>query len=320
MTFPIQNVWNIVKMEALKDWDSDNYGSAQGAWYLELVARHIRLSTYVFLALIYYYTFDIQWAEELRWEWIAYVFARNYTLMLVMYGGWHWFLFDSFYSDVMKKKKFHPKVPGSEQMFRDRLYTTLGFTQSSVWEVCMLHLWASKSTLLVPYYTDFWAYPAWSIAQVLLIGYWRDFHFFWIHRGMHPWKTKTVPDVGQFLYNHVHSLHHKSYITGPWSGLAMHPVEHLFYYSCTLLTMVFSLHPFHFWMNKLHADISPLPGHDGHDKPAGGSYFHHIHHAKYEYNYGTPMVPLDKLFGTYADGSQWKSSELVDEKIAAKSK
>ena len=27
---------------------------------------------YVFLALIYYYTFDIQWAEELRWEWIAY--------------------------------------------------------------------------------------------------------------------------------------------------------------------------------------------------------------------------------------------------------
>lgn len=96
MTFPIQNVLNIVKMEvteqshnslapqwlmhavfpthmqgslityygflilkqniffpifffgkALKDWDSDNYGSAQGAWYLELVARHIRLSTYV---------------------------------------------------------------------------------------------------------------------------------------------------------------------------------------------------------------------------------------------------------------------------------
>eukprot|EP00729_Bicosta_minor_P023580 gene23580-18820_t len=43
----------------------------------------------------------------------------------------------------------------------------------------------------------------------------------------------AVPDVGQFLYNNVHSLHHKSYITGPWSGLAMHPVEHLFYYSCT---------------------------------------------------------------------------------------
>jgi sterol desaturase/sphingolipid hydroxylase (fatty acid hydroxylase superfamily) len=219
----------------------------------------------------------------------------------------------------MKKKKFHPKTPGPEQMNRDRIFTTLGFTQSSVWECVMLHAWASNSTWLVPYYADFWQYPAWSIFQVLIIGYWRDFHFFWIHRFMHPWKTKVVPDVGKFMYNNVHSLHHKSYITAPWSGLAMHPVEHLFYYSCTLLTMVWSLHPFHFWMNKIHADISPLSGHDGHDMPAGGSYFHHIHHAKYEYNYGTPMVPMDKLFGTYADGSQWKKEELVNEEIANKS-
>lgn len=85
-----------------------------------------------------------------------------------------------------------------------------------------------------------------------------------------------------------------------WSGLAMHPVERMvslrsfgfrctsltpfivdfIYYTCTLLPMVWSLHPFHFWMNKIHADISPLPGHDGHDAPAGGSFFHHIHHAK----------------------------------------
>lgn len=73
----------------------------------------------------------------------------------------HWFLFDSFYSTVMKKKKFHPKVPGPQQMNRDMLFTTLGFTQSSVWEVGMLHLWASKSSWLVPYYTDFWATPVW---------------------------------------------------------------------------------------------------------------------------------------------------------------
>jgi hypothetical protein len=24
-------------------------------------------------------------------------------------------------------------------------------------------------------------------------------------------------------------------------------------------------------------------------------------------NYGTPMVPLDKLFGTFEDGSRWKT-------------
>jgi hypothetical protein len=31
-------------------------------------------------------------------------------------------------------------------------------------------------------------------------------------------------DLGRLLYRHVHSLHHRSYNTGPWSGIAMHPV------------------------------------------------------------------------------------------------
>lgn len=306
MSFPFQNVYNIIKAEACAEWDAP---TSKGSWAFELLARHIRLSTYIVLALLYNYTFDLAWAKELEFGWIAYVFARNYLLMVIMYGGWHWFLFDSMYSTFMKKLKFHPNTPSSEQMWRDRLFTTLGFTQSSIWEVVMLHAWANQSPWLKPFYADFWAYPLWSVFQVLLIGYWRDFHFFWIHRLIHPWRTQIIPDVGQFLYNNVHYLHHKSYITAPWSGLAMHPVEHLLYYSCTLLTMVFSLHPFHFWMNKLHADISPLPGHDGHDQPAGGSYFHHIHHAKYEYNYGTPLVPLDKLFGTYSDGSKWEKKK-----------
>lgn len=313
MTFPIQNIINIIKLEASADWDAEVSGSAKGAWYMELAARHIRLSTYVFLALIYWATFNMDWAKEWRVEWVAYVFARNYALMVIMYGGWHWFLFESFWSEGMKKKKFDPKQPSAEQMFRDRLYTTLGFTQSSVWECCMLHAWASGSSWVLPFYSSFWAYPAWSIFQTVLIGYWRDCHFYWIHRFMHPWKTTLIPDVGQFMYNHVHSLHHKSYITAPWSGLAMHPVEHLFYYSCTLLPMIFSLHPFHFWMNKIHADISPLPGHDGHDQPAGGSFFHHIHHRYYEYNFGTPMVPFDKLFGSYADGSKWADKQPAGE-------
>ena len=37
------------------------------------------------------------------------------------------------------------------------------------------------------------------------------------------------------IYKHVHSLHHRSYNPGPWSGLSMHPVEHLFYYGCTVI-------------------------------------------------------------------------------------
>ena len=136
----------------------------------------------------------------------------------------------------------------------------------------------------------------------------------WCHRVMHPWNWRIFgADVGQFLYTNVHSLHHKSYNTGPFSGLAMHPVEHLLYYTCTLLPLIFSLHPIHFLFNKLHADVSPLPGHDGFDKPGGGSHFHYLHHAHYNCNYGTPMVPFDKLFGTYEDGSRWETKKTKRE-------
>lgn len=49
----------------------------------------------------------------------------------------------------------------------------------------------------------------------------------------------------------VHSVHHKSYNPGPFSGLAMHPVEHLLYYTCTLLCLFYKAHPLHFLYAKV---------------------------------------------------------------------
>jgi sterol desaturase/sphingolipid hydroxylase (fatty acid hydroxylase superfamily) len=146
---------------------------------------------------------------------------------------------------------------------------------------------------------------------MLYVPYWRDFHFYLVHRFMHPWKTgkgallATVqPSCPGFvlssssqqvfltlgngctttciisttsttpLRNTAHLADFlwmfRSYNTGPLSGLAMHPVEHLLYYTCTLLPLVFTLHPLHFLLNKLHADVSPVAGHDGHEKPGQG--------------------------------------------------
>ena len=123
----------------------------------------------------------------------------------------------------------------------------------------------------------------WSVGHLLFVTYWREFHFYWCHRMIHPWFKKGSPlkplDIGQFLYTHFHSLHHKSYNPGPWSGLSMHPVEHFFYYSCTLLPLFFKAHPLHHLYAKFHADIAPIAGHDG-MKFSGGD-FHWLHHAKY---------------------------------------
>merc|ERR1711920_226327 len=52
-------------------------------------------------------------------------------------------------------------------------------------------------------------------------------------------------------------------------------------------------------------------GHDGFQWPGSGDYFHLLHHANFDCNYGAPHVPIDKWLGTYvsdADGLKrvWK--------------
>ena len=90
----------------------------------------------------------------------------------------------------------------------------------------------------------------WFLLGFLITTQFRGIHFFCVHRCMHPWfsvrRSALDGDVGATLYRWVHSLHHKSNNPGPWSSLSMHPVEHLFYFSCfvrlLLLLLFFSTH------------------------------------------------------------------------------
>lgn len=176
-----------------------------------------------------------------------------------------------------------------------------------------MYLWASGR---IDYYTDFWTDPLYSIGYLAAITYWREIHFYWCHRILHPWWDRKNGlmdgDIGAFLYRHVHSLHHKSYNPGPWSGLSMHPIEHLMYYSCTVLPYFFVAHPLHFLYVKFHADIAPIGGHDGYDEPSANGDFHWLHHAKFECNYGVPFpINFDKLFGTWLEYKEWKKTGSV---------
>ena len=64
-----------------------------------------------------------------------------------------------------------------------------------------------------------------------------------IIRSLLIFQIKGVPDVGKFVYRHVHSLHHKSYNPTAFSGTSMHPVEASLYYSVGILPALFGLHP-----------------------------------------------------------------------------
>jgi sterol desaturase/sphingolipid hydroxylase (fatty acid hydroxylase superfamily) len=145
-----------------------------------------------------------------------------------------------------------------------------------------------------------------TLAWLIVTPFWRDTHFYFIHRVMHKWNTKRIPDIGKFLYKHVHSYHHKSRNIQPWSGISMHPVEGLMYMSACLVPCLFWHHPLLINIVKIELVISAVVGHDGHDFPGNGNWFHYLHHTKIDCNYGTPAAPLDYLFGTvyYGDESE----------------
>lgn len=227
--------------------------------------------------------YPLENARELAPGWISFVIARNVVTIWILYGGWHWVLYVSVLRERMRPLKYNAKNLSSNgdlnilrgyNPWHDASWATSGAVIESLYECLVLHLWASGR---VPYLEAFWSTPMASLAWLMFVNYWRDFHFFFAHRIMHPYfgrhsKWKNW-DLGRFLYRHVHKLHHRSYNTGPWSGLSMHPVEHLIYFSCVFLPTLFvPQHPIHFLFNHWHVLVSPLPGHDGFEDPGGGGH------------------------------------------------
>ncbi len=259
---------------------------------------------YLGIVLISYYWLQppLETMKTFQFSWILTIFLRNMALVWIIYGGWHLYLY------ILKKKgnrgKYNPRwqsTDGSTFLWNNQVYDNVFWACASavpIWtayEVLTFWLYANGQ---LPY-LDFQTHPVWFVLIFLLIPFWREFHFYVIHRLIH-WKP---------LYDKVHYLHHYNINPGPWSGLAMHPVEHLLYFSGVLIHWVVPTHPLHFLFNSQHTALTPAPGHSGFEGKLGkflsfGSYFHYLHHRLFECNYGESTIPLDKWFGIFEDGSQ----------------
>jgi len=299
-------------------WARKTYDTIIGCHLAHLLDFSMALLCYF---LVFLPTFPE--AKEFRIGWISRVIGFNLAVEFTLYGFWHYMLYTSKHATHVKSKKFNqanqyePKTgkvgllsSSTGNLQREILFTTMGFLMSSAFQIVMTHLWAAG---YIPVYLNFWAYPAYSIGWLLFVTYWREFHFYWVHRAMHPWWNSkgglANGDIGAFLYRHFHSLHHKSYNPGPWAGLSMHPVEHLIYYTVTLIPLFIVQHPIHFLYCKFHADVAPIGGHDGFADPGGNADYHYVHHAKFDGNYGVPLVDFDRLFGTYIPFETKKESK-----------
>ena len=237
--------------------------------------------------------------------WIAVILGRNCALMLLVYGAWHVRLY------VQKRQgldyKYTSRWPATDNptfLFRrqvlDNIFWTLG-SALPIWTGYeVVTLWAQANGFL-PYVA--WAdHPVWCALLMLVIPAWRDVHFYLVHRLIH-WPP---------LYRSVYSLHHKNVDPGPWSGLAMHPVEHLLYFSGVLLHWVLPSNGLHVVFHLQHLAFVPAQGHAGFAKLRvadtaaieTGNYMHYLHHRYFEVNYGSDIVPIDQWCGTWHDGSE----------------
>jgi len=92
----------------------------------------------------------------------------------------------------------------------------------------------------------------------------------------------------------------------------MHPVEHLHYFSVGLIHWLVPSHPIHAIFNLAHAALAAAPGHAGFERMVLGDgtsvelhcYERYLHHKFFECNYADGMIPIDKWFGTFHDGSK----------------
>ncbi len=253
-----------------------------------------------------YLTPSMERMASLHPGWMAQIYVRNALILAAVAGSLHLALYVR-RSQQQRYKYDRQWMSTTNDEFlwtnqtRDNMFWSL--TSGAV-------IWTAYESLTMWFYANDWIPSVewgsgWPYLSVLTVGVflWSSAHFYLSHRLLH---------VGWF-YDHAHYLHHRNVNTGPWTGISMHPLEHLIYFSLFMLWWVVPAHPYIVILTGLFQGASPPVAHAGFERfevgrregrtTRGADYFHHLHHRYFECNYGNRPVPIDKLFGTFHDGT-----------------
>jgi sterol desaturase/sphingolipid hydroxylase (fatty acid hydroxylase superfamily) len=249
---------------------------------------------------------DVETMKTLAWGWILKLFAINSVAVFAFYGAYELrlyilraqgtrFKYNGKWPSEHKSDVFWFKSQNVDGMLRTLLHAM------PIWTAIEVVILMAYANGVVPW-LSFAEHPYYLVAVALVIPIIHEAHFYVIHRLIH------VP----FLYKHVHSVHHNSVNPSPYSSLSMHPVELLLYLGMAFWHLIIPSNPL-LALYQLHrAGFGAIPGHIGFDRIEVGqetgvdthAYIHYLHHKYFEVNYGDGLVPFDKWFGTFHDGSK----------------
>ena len=258
-----------------------------------------------------YFTPALERCRQFAWDWIGEVYVRNLTLMILVAGGLHLYLY--VFGKQGKALKFdHRDLARNNRSFsfnnqvRDNMFWSLasGVTVWTSYEVLLLWGYANGYAATLAWSDS----PVWFVVLFLLLPFWQAFSFYWIHRLLH-WPP---------LYRLAHAVHHRNSNIGPWSGNSMHPVEHVLWLSSVMIHWVVASHPVHILFYQQMQVLTAVTSHCGFEglwlkdknRFAMGEFFHQLHHRYHECNYGSSETHWDRLFGTFHDGSPEATQEV----------
>jgi sterol desaturase/sphingolipid hydroxylase (fatty acid hydroxylase superfamily) len=250
---------------------------------------------------------DVATMQTLGWGWAFKLYSVNAAAIFAMYGSIELFYY------VKRKQgtrfKYNGKFPSEQpsDVFWFKSQNIDNFLRSffisiPLWTLVeVLFLWVFANGW-VPWLS--WAENPWYLAALVFFAPMiHEVHFFLIHRAIH-WGP---------LYKWIHSVHHNSVNPSPWSSLSMHPVEAFLYHAVAFWHLVIPSNPIVALVQLHIAGFGAVNGHIGfdkleitEDKPLDThAYTHYLHHKYFEVNYGGDgLIPLDKWFGTWHDGSK----------------
>lgn len=261
---------------------------------------------YAILAVLiwFYLTPSLENFKGFSFYWSGVVLLRNIVLAICVYGTWHmWLYVWRKQGTAFKYSKHWPKEKAEGFLFGHQTYDNMFYTLVSgvpIWTAYeLLLLWAYANG--VAPMIGFAEHPIGFVALFFLVPLIHEVGFYFAHRLFHY----------SILYEVAHKLHHRNVSPGPWSGLSMHPIEHIIYFSTILLFFIIPSHPIHMINLASRLGVAPAQGHTGFDRLAMGDeatmdvsyYAHYLHHKYFEVNYSDGMVPLDKWFGSFHDGT-----------------
>jgi sterol desaturase/sphingolipid hydroxylase (fatty acid hydroxylase superfamily) len=256
---------------------------------------------------------DVETMKTLAWGWALWLYAVNAVGIFALYGTVELFYYVKRHQGT--RFKFNGKFPAEQpsdvfwfksQNFDNFLRTFL--VSIPLWTLCeVLTLWAfANGWATWLNWEDNWL---WLSVLVLLCPAIHEVHFFVIHRLIHTPK----------LYKWIHSVHHNSVNPSPWSSLSMHPVEAFLYFSEMFWHVVIPSNPI-VALFTLHSEgFGAINGHIGFDRLEvtddkaidSHAYAHYLHHKYFDVNFGADgLVPLDKWFGTWHDGSKAAEEQM----------